>query len=319
MPDAGQGRAQHDGELRALDDLVGQGALELLDGRYLAGQVALQLLVVAGDDLLDQLVVDAMLLVLQFGRHRLRVVLAVGLVLEGLIREQVGHAVERRLLADGQLEGSEARAERGPELVQHPVEVGPFLVLLVDEDHAGQPELDATAPDDLGLHLDAVDRAHHEDGQVGHAQSRLHLAHEVRVTGRVDEVDLVAFPLDGRDGQREGDPALDLLRLGVRDGRAVLHTADARGWRPTGPSSASTSVVFPLPLCPTRATLRMFAVGYVFTVEDPHLLGVRRPSARPAWLRGDGTGSLPRLRAASARVAWPPCSMVGSGHRLSEP
>ena len=62
---------------------------------------------------------------------------------------------------------------------------------------------------------------------------------------------------------------------------AVVHTADRAGWRRPGPSSASTSVVLPLPLCPTRATLRMFAVGYVFTVEDPHLSVLRRPSAGP--------------------------------------
>ena len=84
--------------------------LELLDRRDLAGQVALELLVVAGDDLLDELVVDAVLLVLELGRHRLGVVLAVGLVLEGLVREQVGDAVEGRLLADGQLERREARS-----------------------------------------------------------------------------------------------------------------------------------------------------------------------------------------------------------------
>jgi hypothetical protein len=45
---------------------------------------------------------------------------------------------------------------------------------------------------------------------------------------------------------------------------------------PARTSSASTSVVLPLPLCPTRATLRMFAVGYVFTVEDPHLVSFGR-------------------------------------------
>ena len=68
-----------------------------------------------------------------------------------------------------------------------------------------------------------------------------------------------------------------------------------RGVAPDRASSASTSVVFPLPLCPTRATLRMFAVGYVFTVEDPHLRWCctgRRAGA--GWLfgcSGDGTGS----------------------------
>ena len=100
-PDAGHGRAEHDGELRAVQHLVGQGALELVDRRHLAGEVALQLLVVAGDDLLDELVVHAVLLVGDVGRQGLAAVLPVGLVLEGLVGEDVGHAVERGLLAEG--------------------------------------------------------------------------------------------------------------------------------------------------------------------------------------------------------------------------
>ena len=61
------------GNSGALEHLVGQRALELVDGRHLARQVALQLLVVARDDLLDQLVVDAVLLVGEVGRAWARV------------------------------------------------------------------------------------------------------------------------------------------------------------------------------------------------------------------------------------------------------
>ncbi len=57
---------------------------------------------------------DAVLLVGDVGRQRLGVVRAVGLVLEGLIGEHVGDAVERGLLAERQLERREARAERRP-------------------------------------------------------------------------------------------------------------------------------------------------------------------------------------------------------------
>ena len=52
-----------DRELAAVEDLVGQRALQLGGRRHVAGQVALELLVVAGHDLLDQLVVQPVLLV----------------------------------------------------------------------------------------------------------------------------------------------------------------------------------------------------------------------------------------------------------------
>ena len=176
------------------------------------------------------------------------------------------------------------------------MEVGPLLVLLVDEHHAGQAERGAAAPDHLGLHLDAVHRADDEDREVSHAQGCFHLAHEVCVARGVDEVDLVALPLDGRHSQRERDLALDLLGLGVRHGRTVVHTAGT-GMAPARTSSASTRVVLPLPLCPTRATLRMFAVGYVFTVEDPHLVCCHRPGGprrhRGRWYRLGSRGERP--------------------------
>ena len=122
-------------ELDPVEQLVGERALQLRGGRDLAGQVALELLVVAGDDLLDELVVQAVFLVGDVGRERLGVVAAVGLVLEPLVGEHVGDAVEVLLLAERQLEGHEAGAEPRLQLVEDAVEVGPLLVLLVDEHH----------------------------------------------------------------------------------------------------------------------------------------------------------------------------------------
>ena len=107
--DAGGRRSDEHGELGALEHLVGERALQLGRRGHLAGQVALELLVVAGDDLLDELVVQPVLLVGDVGRDRLGVVLAVGLVLEALIGEHVGDAVELLLLAE-----REARAARSP-------------------------------------------------------------------------------------------------------------------------------------------------------------------------------------------------------------
>ena len=90
----------------------------------------------------------------------------------------------------------------------------------------GRSERGAAAPHDLGLHLDALDRAHHEHGQVGDPQGGLDVADEVGVAGRVDQVDLVARPLERGHGQRDRDAALLLLGLGVGGRRAVLDPPD---------------------------------------------------------------------------------------------
>ena len=68
-----------------------------------------------------------------------------------------------------------------PELVERALEVGPLPVELVDEDHAGQAELGGHPPDRLGLHLDALDRADHEHGQVGDPERGVDVADEVGV------------------------------------------------------------------------------------------------------------------------------------------
>ena len=96
------------------EHLAGERALELGGARHLAGEVALELLVVAGDDLLDDLVVEPVLLVGDVGGDRLAVVGAVGVVLEALVGEHVGDAVQLLLLAERELERDEAAAERAP-------------------------------------------------------------------------------------------------------------------------------------------------------------------------------------------------------------
>ena len=201
-----------------VEHLAGERALELGGAGHLAGEVALELLVVAGDDLLDDLVVEPVLLVGDVGGDRLVVVGAVGLVLEAFVGEHVGDAVQLLLLAEGQLERDEPAAERRPQLVERAVEVGARLVLLVDEHEARDAEGGATAPRRLRAHLDAVDGADHEHGEVGDRQRRVHLAGEVGVARRVEEVDLVRRRLaGGRVGGLHSNGATasesDILRL----------------------------------------------------------------------------------------------------------
>ena len=81
----------------------------------------------------------------------------------------------------GQLERRHAGAEPVAQLVERALEAGALAVELVDEDHPRHAEPAGLAPDRLGLHLDAVDRAHHEHGEVDDPQRGAHVAEEVGV------------------------------------------------------------------------------------------------------------------------------------------
>ena len=119
------------------------------------------------------------------------------------------------------------RLQRG----EHVVEVGPRLVVLVDEDEPRDLGGNAPLPRQLGADLDAVDRADHEDGEVGDAERRHLLADEVGVAGRVEQVDLVrlavgGLPFERGDAERQRHAPFDLL--GIRAGHrgAVFDPAD---------------------------------------------------------------------------------------------
>jgi hypothetical protein len=126
------------------------------------------------------------------------------------------------LLADRQIHRSEPAAQLLGQLRQGTGERGPLPVELVDEDHPGDVQLAGHRPDDLVLDLHAFHGRQHEDGKVHHPERCLRLTDEVGVAGDVDEVDLVAVPLDGGQRQRDRQALLDLLGLEVADGVAVL-------------------------------------------------------------------------------------------------
>ena len=131
------------------------------------------------------------------------------------------------LLADGQLEGRHAGAELLAQIVERALEGRSLAVELVEVDHPRGADLGGQAPRRLGLHFDAFDGAHDEDGQVGYPQRGVQVADEVGVPGDVEDVDLVAVVLEGRQRHRQRDAALDLLGVEVGGGRAVLDAAVA--------------------------------------------------------------------------------------------
>ena len=96
------------------------------------------------DDLLDHGFVELVLLGGDVGGHRRHVVPTARLVVERLLGQDVGDAVQRGGFAERQLQRRERAAERRPQLVEHGVEVGSVLVVLVHEHQPRQPHAAAS-------------------------------------------------------------------------------------------------------------------------------------------------------------------------------
>ena len=200
---------------------MGEGLLQLFHARDLAVEIPLHQVIVGHDDPLDQGVVDGMLPAAHVLGHRAgrRATPVVG---DGGVRQQVGHAPKARLLADRQLQGGDPRAEGPLQVLERSLERGPLPVELVHEDQPGQPQAGGDLPHVGGLHLHALDGADHEDRQVGDGQGGGRLLGEIGVAGAVEQVDLVALPLHGRQGGRDGQASLVLLGLEIGDRGRIL-------------------------------------------------------------------------------------------------
>ena len=198
--------------------------LQLLLGGLDALQVLLQQLVVDLDNVLHKLDVAVGRgvdhLVGDGSSRRLAAA-----VVEGAVAHEVGDAVERGLLAEGQLHRLHVAAEVRLQVVQGPLERGALPVEAVDEHHAGQAQPVGVAPQDLVLGLHTGHGVHHKHRQVGRVHAVDGLADEVRVARRVDEIDPVVAPVEGRHGQAQALTAGLLLGVMVAVGGAVVDAA----------------------------------------------------------------------------------------------
>ena len=144
-------------------------------------------------------------------------------------REEVDHAAELALGADGKLRDRHVGVEAVLDHVETAVEVGTDAVHLVDEAHARHVVLVGLSPHGLGLRLHPGDGVEHRDRAVEDAQRSLHLDGEVDVAGRVDDVDPGVAPLAGGCSRRDRDAALLLLDHPVHDCGTLVHLADLVG------------------------------------------------------------------------------------------
>ena len=140
-----------------------------------------------------------------------------------------GERHERRLAAPGVADDAH-RDDAGREPARHrrddALRVGPGTVDLVDEEQRRDVEPLQRAEQERRLGLDALDRRDDEDRAVEDAEDALDLGDEVRVAGRVDEVDReVADEERGDRGpDRDAAFALELERVGL--GGAGVDAAD---------------------------------------------------------------------------------------------
>jgi len=91
------------------------------------------------------------------------------------------------------------------------------LVDLVDEDDRDQLVFECLRQHEAGLRHRALRRVDQQENAVRHGQDAFHLAAEVRVPGRVDDVDLDAAVFDDGVLREDGDAPLAFQFIGVED------------------------------------------------------------------------------------------------------
>ncbi len=135
-------------------------------------------------------------------------------------RIQRGNAVKRGGVDHGKIElriAGPQTVEEIERLVEHPAGARASAVDLVDDDDRMQTAGERLLGDEARLRhrpLDGVDQQQH---RIDHRQHALDFAAEVGVTGRVNDVDPEATPLDGGVFGENGDTALALEVVCVHD------------------------------------------------------------------------------------------------------
>ena len=120
--------------------------------------------------------------------------------------------------------------EQFENLVEHLFRVRVLAVNLVDDHNRLGPGLERLAEDEACLRLRAFGGIHHQQHAVNHVHDALHLAAEIRVAGRVHDVDVVILVFERGVFGADGD-ALFLFQI-HRIHQALLGWTRA-GWRET--------------------------------------------------------------------------------------
>jgi len=150
-------------------------------------------------------------------------------VQDRLLVDEVDHALELGLGADGQLDRHRAGAEPVANGVHGRIEVGADSVHLIDETDAGHVVAVRLAPDRLRLRLDPRDRVEDDDAAVENTEAPFHLDREIDMPRRVDDVDRVVLPRAGCRGGGDRNSALSLLFHPVHHRSSLMDLTDFIG------------------------------------------------------------------------------------------
>lgn len=140
--------------------------------------------------------------------------------------QEIDDALERRLLADRDLHGNDARAESDAQLLDDAVKVRVFAIHLIDEERTRQQGLLRILPNALCLHLDACRRGNDDECAVCCGERSLHVADKVRIARRIKEIDLVILPFAGDELRADRHAAAQFFRLMVNRARLVFDAAE---------------------------------------------------------------------------------------------
>ena len=139
-------------------------------------------------------------------------------VLAGAVQRGVGPALPAGRVEHREVElrlGGSQRGEQVEDFGMHFVRAGIGAVHLVDHDDRRQAAGQRLADHELGLRQHALGCVHQDERAVHHVQDALHLAAEISVAGRIDDVDPRAAPDHRGALGQDGDAALALQDVAV--------------------------------------------------------------------------------------------------------
>ena len=139
------------------------------------------------------------------------------------LKEAVHHGVAA---AGGQIQRQAFAAAGLVQLREHVAAVGVAAVDLVDDDDPAQLALARELHEALRERVDAVHGTDHDGHRLHRLEHRQRLAEEVRIAGRVDEVDVDAVEVEAADRGVERVLQAPLLRVEIRH-RAAARQASA--------------------------------------------------------------------------------------------
>ena len=219
--------AQHGNHL-VIDGRLADYRLEFFDGKLLAFEIFFHQALIQLRHGIEQSRMIFLSLVLHFLGNLLDAdVFAQIVVIDlGLHRQQIDNTLEIVFFADRQLDRNGVALKTFLDHVEDIIKVCAHNIHLVHVDHTRNMILVCLTPNRFRLRFDAALGAHDGYGTVEYAQRALNLHGEVHVSGRVDDVDAVVFPVAGGGSRSDRNAALLFLGHPVHRRSAVVRLAN---------------------------------------------------------------------------------------------